>query len=116
MRQEIELSLAKCRRDYRFAIPQIYFGETAFLLPIYFNEQKDKSKPAVLCSMTKKEKKETEKKNITTKQEQYLHHRWLMIMQDLLPSQIVVGLNHNFQAKMMVLIKSVLIIFPQEAI
>ena len=53
LQQEIKVSLAKCKRDYRFAIPQIYFGETAFLLPIYFNEQKDKSKPAVLCAMTK---------------------------------------------------------------
>ena len=53
----MELSLAKCERDCRFAIPQIYFGETAFLLPIYFNEQKDKSKPAVLCAMTKIKKR-----------------------------------------------------------
>lgn len=53
LKEEIGLSLTKCRRDYRFALPQIYFGDVGFLLPIYFEEQRDKSKPAVLLGITK---------------------------------------------------------------
>ncbi len=56
LKEEIELSLKRTRRDYKFAIPQIYFGEIGFLLPIYFDEQADKTTPGIVLVMTKHQK------------------------------------------------------------
>lgn len=49
----LDKALKKCRRDYKYAIPNAYRGEISFLLPIFFDEQKDKNKPAMILALTK---------------------------------------------------------------